>query len=116
MQTGPDSVGGNIDGGTGSDTIVYSGGAWAQNHAKVVSFEEFVINATHDLVLEGEWRIDNRIAQIDGGSLTVQNLLASTGDPYLLLSDTPETQQTKYLMSLSPPFSFASAPFSPSGP
>ena len=72
MQTGPDSVGGNIDGGTGSDTIVYSGGAWTQNHAKVVSFEKFLINATHDFVLEGEWRIDNRIAQIDGGSLTVQ--------------------------------------------
>ncbi|MGD8562043.1 MAG: autotransporter domain-containing protein, partial [Desulfarculaceae bacterium] len=75
METGPDRVDGVIDGGAGTDKIVYGGGTWTLGDAKVINFESFAINATADLTLNGNWDVAGDIAQVNGGSLTVNGRL-----------------------------------------
>ena len=79
METGPDSVGGLIDGGADTDIIVYKGGTWTQNHAKVLNFEDYEIIATQSLILAGAWDMGDRTVQVDGGSLTVDDTLSAGG-------------------------------------
>ena len=79
METGPDKVAGVIDGGAGIDEIVYGGGAWTYGHASIVNFENFSVNATADLILNGVWDLANGTAQVSGGNLTINDSLTASG-------------------------------------
>ena len=77
METSPGNVVGVVDGGAGIDEIIYGGGTWTYGHASVVNFENFSIDASADLTLNGAWNLNGATAQVSGGSLTVNDSLTA---------------------------------------
>ncbi|KIX13086.1 autotransporter domain-containing protein [Dethiosulfatarculus sandiegensis] len=79
MESGAENVTGSIDGGAGTDKLVYGGGTWALGNAKLINFESFSIDATANLTLDGNWDLPGDTAQVSGGSLTVNDALNAGG-------------------------------------
>jgi len=79
MKSGPDSVSVVIDGGSGTDKIVFGGGAWSPGDAKLTNFESFSLDATADLTLNGDWDVSGDTVPVNGGSLIVNGELKAGG-------------------------------------